>query len=50
MNLSNTELLLSDLKDFYIWKVYVNDKDFISKWNEDREGLLKTISRPTMSR
>ena len=43
-------LLLKDLKDFYIWKVFVNDKNFISKWMKNREEFLKTIPRPTMSK
>ena len=42
--------LLKDLKDFYIWKVFANDKDFISKWMKNREEFLKTITRPTMSK
>jgi len=43
-------LLLKDLKDFYIWKVFANDKNFISKWLTNREELLKSIPRPTMSK
>tara|TARA_Y100001958_G_C21242277_1_gene570556 strand:- start:1813 stop:1968 length:156 start_codon:yes stop_codon:yes gene_type:complete len=40
--------LLEDLKDFYIWKQFINDPDFVTKWVEDRDGLLKTITRPTL--
>ena len=43
-------LLLTDIKDFYIWKQFTNDKGFLSKWIRDREGLLKSIPRPTMSK
>ena len=40
--------LLEDLKDFYIWKQFVNDPEFVNKWVKDREELLKTIKRPTL--
>lgn len=40
--------LLEDLKDFYIWKQFVNDPEFVNKWVKDREELLKTIERPTL--
>lgn len=40
--------LLEDLKDFYIWKQFVNDPEFVNKWVKDREELLKTIARPTL--
>lgn len=50
MDFIDTGLLLNDLKDFYIWKVYVNDNEFISKWRTNREEFLKTIPRPTMSK
>lgn len=40
--------LLEDLKDFYIWKEFANDPNFVKKWREDRDGLLKTITRPTL--
>ncbi len=43
-------MLLNDLKDFYVWKVFANDKDFVSKWVKDREGLLKSVQRPSMSK
>ena len=42
--------LLNDLKDFYVWKQFANDKEFVSKWVRDREGLLESITRPTMSK
>ena len=46
----DTGLLLKDLKDFYIWKQFVNDKNFLNKWIRNREELLKSIPRPTMSK
>jgi hypothetical protein len=46
----DTGMLLNDLKDFYVWKVFANDKDFVSKWIKDREGLLKSVPRPSMSK
>jgi len=46
----DTGMLLNDLKDFYVWKVFTNDKDFVSKWIKDREGLLKSVHRPSMSK
>jgi len=42
------DLLLEDLKDFYVWKQYCNDSDFEKKWSADREAFLKTIPRPTL--
>lgn len=50
MDFIDSGQLLTDLKDFYIWKVFVNDPHFLSKWIKDREGLLKTIPRSTMSK
>jgi len=46
----DTGLLLNDLKDFYIWKRFANDTDFTKKWIEDRDTLLDSIPRPTMSK
>ena len=43
-------LLLTDLKDFYIWKQFANDKGFLNKWIRDRDALLESIPRPTMSK
>jgi hypothetical protein len=43
-------LLLTDIKDFYIWKQFANDKDFIKKWIKDRDGLLESIPRSSMSK
>jgi len=43
-------MLLRDIKDFYVWKQFANDKDFISKWIQDREELLASIPRSTMSK
>lgn len=40
--------LLEDLKDFYVWKQYVNDPDFINKWKKDRNKVLEGIPRPTL--
>ena len=36
-------LLLEDLKDFYVWKEFKNNKDFIRKWIDDREGVIKSV-------
>jgi len=41
-------MLLRDLKDFYIWKQFVNDPEFIYKWINDRDELLASIPRPTL--
>lgn len=43
-------LLLNDLKDFYVWKEFKNDNNFVMKWMEDREGLIKSVPRSTMSK
>ena len=43
-------LLIGDLKDFYVWKQFRNDKDFIKKWKEDRNGLLHSVPRSLMSK
>lgn len=43
-------LLLEDLKDFYVWKEFKNNKDFISKWIDDREGVIKSVPRSMMSK
>lgn len=43
-------MLLRDLKDFYVWKQFANDKEFIRKWIEDRDELIKSIPRSTMSK
>ena len=48
MDISTINDLLEDLKDFYIWKQFVNDPEFVNKWVKDREELLKTIERPTL--
>lgn len=44
------ELLLEDLKDFYIWKEFKNNKDFIRKWIDDREGVITSVPRSMMSK
>jgi|VirMetMinimDraft_7_1064189.scaffolds.fasta_scaffold00214_36 hypothetical protein len=49
-NIIDVGLLLKDLKDFYIWKTYVNNPNFVSEWIKDREELLNSIPRPTMSK
>ena len=36
-------LLLEDLKDFYVWKEFKNNKDFIRKWIDDREWVIKSV-------
>jgi len=46
----DTAMLLNDLKDFYVWKVFANDKDFVTKWIKDRDGLLNSVPRPSMSK
>ena len=43
-------LLLEDLKDFYVWKQFRNDKDFIGDWINNREELLKSVPRSMMSK
>lgn len=44
------ELLLEDLKDFYVWKQYINDPDFINKWKKNRSEVLGNIPRPMLSK
>lgn len=44
------KILLADLKDFYVWKEFKNDKDFISKWIENREELINSVPRSMMSK
>ena len=43
-------LLLGDLRDFYVWKQFRNDKEFVSKWINNREELIKSVPRSTMSK
>ena len=43
-------LLLTDIKDFYVWKQFRNDKEFVSKWINNREELLKSVPRSAMSK
>jgi len=43
-------LLLEDLKDFYVWKEFKNNKDFISKWIDDREQTINSVPRSMMSK
>lgn len=38
-------MLLNDLKDFYVWKQFTNDKDFIHKWMKDRKQLIESVPR-----
>lgn len=38
-------MLLKDLKDFYVWKQFINDEDFIHKWIQDREQLIQSVPR-----
>jgi hypothetical protein len=45
-----TNQLLEDLKDFYIWKQYINNPKFIEEYIEDRESVLSNIPRPFMSK
>ena len=42
--------LLEDLKDFYIWKRYINDPKFIEDWTNDRDGVLESVQRSSMSK
>ena len=48
MDTTKVNQLLEDLKDFYIWKQFANDPNFVKKWSEDRQALLDTIARPTL--
>ena len=43
-------MLLKDLKDFYVWKQFVNDKEFIRKWIDNRDELIKSVPRSAMSK
>jgi hypothetical protein len=43
-------LLLEDLKDFYVWKEFRNDKEFIRKWIDDRKGTINSVPRSMMSK
>ena len=43
-------LLLEDLKDFYVWKEFKNDKDFIRNWINDRDKVIKSVPRSMMSK
>ena len=47
---NNIEQLLEDLKDFYIWKVYANDDNFISNYLKNRDKTLANIPRSRMSK
>ncbi len=49
-NIVDVGLLLNDLKDFYVWKTYVNSPNFVSEWVKNRDELLKSIQRPNMSK
>jgi len=43
-------MLLKDLKDFYVWKQFINDKEFIRKWIDNRDELIKSVPRSAMSK
>ena len=45
MNTSRYQTLLEDLKDFYVWKAYINNPEFINQWTENRDKVLKSIPR-----
>jgi len=45
MNTARYQTLLEDLKDFYVWKVYTSDPDFVNKWIDNRDEALKNIPR-----
>ena len=45
MNTARYQTLLEDLKDFYVWKTYINDSEFITRWTENRDEVLKNIPR-----
>ena len=42
--------LLEDLKDFYVWKEYKNNPNFINEYKNNREETLKNVIRPMMSK
>lgn len=46
----NINLLLEDLKDFYVWKHFKNNKDFLTEWVKNREELIKSVPRSSMSK
>ena len=41
-------LLLDDIKDFYVWKQFINDPEFEKKWEKDRGEVLKNVDRPKL--
>ena len=49
-NKLNMEQLLEDLKDFYIWKAYANDDNFISNYLKNRDETLAKVPRSRMSK
>lgn len=49
-NKLNMEQLLEDLKDFYVWKAYINDNNFISSYFENRDETLAKVPRSRMSK
>jgi len=42
------KILLEDLKDFYVWKQYINDPKFKINWGKNREEVLKNVDRPKL--
>lgn len=46
----NISLLLEDLKDFYVWKYFKNNEDFLTEWVKNREELIKSVPRSLMSK
>ena len=49
-NKLNMEQLLEDLKDFYVWKAYANDNNFISNYLKNRDKTLANVPRSRMSK
>jgi len=45
MNTARYQMLLEDLKDFYVWKAYINNPEFITQWAQNRDIVLKNIPR-----
>jgi hypothetical protein len=50
INMKEIDILLDDLKDFYVWKQFKNDDEFITKWIKNREELINSVPRSMMSK
>ena len=44
------EDLLKDLRDFYVWKEWVNNPNFRENYFKNREEALKNVPRSRMSK